>query len=150
MQLHNLIANAIASNATGLTGGSAIVNNMRGASAYPQTNLGPSPQTVVGPPSGRLTAGTWERIFLRFPVRVYVAKIRNASQAQFDTNEWVDTFISAYRGSGPNQISLGVPGVVAALIESWETDKFYELQGEPYQAIDFVVAVEVDRPETYT
>jgi hypothetical protein len=151
MNLHNQIANALASNAVGITGGTATVSTMRGVSAYPQSNLGGSPQTVIGPPRGRMTAGSLERLFIQFPMRVYVGKISTAGRTQQDVNEWVDAFISAYRGTGSYQISMGVPGVSAALIETWDTDKFYnDVQGEAYQAIDFVVAVEVDRPETYS
>jgi hypothetical protein len=149
--LHNQIAAGLATVAAGITGGSAYISTMRGAHAAPMSNLPPAPQTVIGPPSGRLTAAAHESLAIRFPMRVYLGKLRNLEQTQHDTNEWIDAFIVAFRGSAGMGIDLGLAalGVTAALIESWDSDKYYEINNEPIQLIDFVVAVFVDRPVVY-
>ena len=33
---------------------------------------------------------------------------------------------------------------------SWDTDRFYTVGGQDYQAIDFQIRVEVERAATYT
>lgn len=146
--LHNLIASAIATNAVSVVGGSASQSTMRGSSAGPVSNLGPAPQTVVGPPKGRIVPGSWEVMELTYPVRVYTAKLRNASQTQHDVNEWLDAFIAAFRTG--ITLSLSASGVMQSVISTWDTDRFYEVGGEPYQAIDFEVTVTIAQAETYT
>lgn len=144
--LHNQIATALANTALTVVGGTASISTMRYSSPAPLTNVPPAPVTIIGPPSGRLTPGSWEIMEVRFPMRIYTAKLRNSTQTQHDVNEWVDAFIATFRTG----ITLGLAGVMQAVIESWNTDAFYEVQGEPYQAVDFVVAVVVAQGETYT
>lgn len=146
--LHNQIASAIAADALTVVGGTASQSTMRGSVAGPTSNLGPAPQTVVGPPNGRITPGSWEVIEIKFPVRVYTAKLRNATQTQHDVNEWLDAFIAAYRTG--ITFGLSALGVMQVVIDSWNTDAFYEVGGEPYQAIDFTVSVYVASGQTYT
>ena len=144
--LHNQIAQQLAINAQIVTGGTASISNMRGAFPYPKSNIPPAPVTVIGPPKGRQIASSEEEhLFMLFPMRVYVGKIREAAQTQHDINEWVDAFLLSFR----NGISLG--GLVTdAHIESWDTDKFYQVGDEGYQAVDFVISVELLRTATYT
>lgn len=146
--LHNQIATALANTALTVVGGTASISTMRYSSPGPSSNLPPAPVTVIGPPSGRLSAASWEVLDIRFPMRVYSAKLRSASQTQHDVNEWIDGFLTTYR-SGIT-LALSSLGVMEAIIESWNSDAFYEINGEPYQAIDFVVLVQVARAETYT
>jgi hypothetical protein len=144
--LHNQIAEALANTATQVIGGTASINNMRGAYPSPKASMPPAPITIIGPPTGRLTPGSSQEIyFIKYPMRVYVGRLRDSSQTMHDVNEWVDAFLIWYRGG----ISLG--GLVTqAVIESWDTDKFYEIGGEDYQAVDFVIACEVYNSTTYT
>lgn len=146
--LHNQIANALASNAVNVVGGSAFQAVMRYGVAGPATNLPPAPVTVIGPPRGRQVPGSWEIAEIEFPMRVYMGKLRNATQTQHDVSEWVDGFRTYYRTG----ITLGLSnlGVMQAIISAWNTDVFYEVGGEPYQAIDFTVNVTVATGETYT
>ena len=60
----------------------------------------------------------------------------------------LDAFLTAFRsGISLNLASLGVS---AALITDWNTDRFYDIGGESYQAVDFTVQVDVYRSATYT
>lgn len=144
--LHNQIAAAIASNALNVAGGTAQVSVMRTTSAYPESNIQPAPLTIVGPATGRLTPGSSQEIFfLRFPMRFYTPRLRNNAQTMHDVYEYVDGFLTQFR----KVISFG--GIdTEAVIESWDTDKFYSIGEEDYQAIDFVVKVEVYNNVTYT
>lgn len=142
----NLIATGLATTAKNVTGGSAAVTTMRGAAGTPLDTIPGAPYTVVGPPQGNLTPGSWEIVLYRFPMRCYVARLSDSARMQHDTNEYLDGFLTAFRTG----IELGVAGVVSATIETFDTDKFQEVGTEEYQLIDFVVRVEVARGETYT
>lgn len=148
--LHNQIAQALATAATTVVGGTASVSTMRGSSAGPKANLPPVPYTVVGPPSGRqIPASSEEQLFIRYPMRCYVGKIRDGVQTQHDINEFLDAFLITFRNLGG--LGISISGQVTDVhIESWDTDKFYEVGGEAYQAIDFTVVAEVERTATYT
>ena len=146
--LHNQIAQGIANIAQNVIGGTASINAMRYTAPTPVSNIPPAPATIVGPPRGRIATASWEVVQITYPVRVYTAKIMKSSVTQHDVNEWVDAFIAAYR-TGITE-GLSSLGVMEVIIESWDTDKFYEVGGEGYQAIDFVVDVEVLRTATYT
>lgn len=143
--LHNQIASALATSATSVVGGTATITTMRGSSPTPLSTLPAAPWTVIGPPKGQITPAMEEVLHITFPMRIYTGKLASDDRTQHDTNEWLDAFLLAYRTG----ITLG--GIVSeATIRTWNTDVFYEINGEPYQAVDFTVEVWTTRATTYT
>jgi len=137
--LHNQIGTALATKVAAIAG-------MAGASATPVDSIPNTPYGVVGPPSGRLEPGNWETITAVYPLRIYIGRTSDAARTQTDANDFLDLFIAAMRAG----ITLGIAGVSAALLSSWNTDRFYPIGGEDYQAVDATVTVEIDQPESYT
>ena len=144
--LHNQIAPALAAQALAVVGGTAVVSTMRETFPGPASTVGGFPFTIIGPPKGRQVPASSETVLTaRFPMRVYVAKVSSGLRAQFDINEWVDAFRAAWV-TGCTLGSL----VTFSWIESWDTDRWYTIGGEDYQAIDFVAGIETEIHETYT
>ena len=137
--LHNLIATALAAKAAAVAG-------MAGGSATPLDSLSGTPYLVIGPPRGQLTPSNWERMFIVFPMHLFYARISSADRDQTAINDLLDLVIAAFRLN----ITLGVPGVVEAVIASWDTNKVQDVGSESYQLIEFLVSVEVDQPAAYT
>lgn len=142
--LTNQIATGIATQAAAVSGGTATVATMQGSSSEPVDGVPTTPYTIVGPPRGRMLSGSWEQLIYQFPMRCYLARLGSGSLTQHDVNEYLDNFLTAWR------VNLTIGGVVTEQhIVSWDTDKFYAVAGEDYQAIDFVVEVTVYRSATY-
>lgn len=145
--LHNLVAQALATKAAGISG-------MAGASPTPIDSLNAPPWAVVGPPKGQLfQPGAEERMFLVYPIRVYVARLASSDRDQVAINDFTDLFILGWRdtSAGGLGITLGLAGtVMEALLLSWDTDKFATVGQEEYAVVDFVCRVEVARQATYT
>lgn len=137
--LHNTVATALATTVAGITG-------MSGCSPVPIDSLNATPWGVVGPPKGQLLQpGSWERFLLTFPLRVYLARVSSSDRDQVAINDFLDLFLVGFRSG----ITLG--GVVTeAIIKSWDTDRFYTIGGEDFQAIDFVIGVELERAASYS
>ena len=137
--LHNTIASQIATTVAGVT-------SVQACSPTPVDSIPATPFGVVGPPKGQLfQPGSWERLLLQFPLRIYVSRIASADRDQTTTNDFLDNFLTAFRTG----ITLG-GNVQQCVIVSWDTDRFYTVNNEDYQAIDFVLSVEVERSATYT
>ena len=137
--LHNLVATGLATTVAGIAG-------VSGCSPVPIENVNATPWGVIGPPKGQLLQpGGWERLLLQYPLRMYVARVSTPDRDQVAINDFLDLFLVAFR-SGITQTAL----ITEAIIKSWDTDRFYTLGGEDYQAIDFVIAVEVERAASYT
>lgn len=137
--LHNLIA-------TGLAADAAAVSGIQGSSATPVDGLSTTPFVVVGPPRGTMIGGSWERLFLVYPMTLFFLRAASADRDQVAINDLVDNFIAQFRFG----ITLGVAGVCEALISSWDTNKEQDVGGDTYQVVDFAVTVEVDRAASYT
>lgn len=137
--LHNLVANALAADAAAVAG-------VIGSSAVPVDSLPNTPFVVVGPPRGQITTGSWERLFIVFPMHLFYGRLSSADRDQVAINDLLDLFIAQFRTG----ITMGVAGVVEAVIASWDTNKEQDVAGESYQLIEFQVSVEVDRPASYT
>jgi len=137
--LHNQIGTALSVKV-------AAIGGMAGCSATPVDSIPNTPYGVVGPPSGRLEQGNWETINAIYPLRIYIGRTSDAARTQTDANDFLDLFIAAMRVG----ITLGIAGVSAALLDSWNSDRFYSVGGEDYQAVDASVRVEIDQPESYT
>lgn len=137
--LHNQIA-------AGIEADAAAVAGISQHSPVPVDNIPSTPFAVVGPPKGTMVApGAWEVMSLQYPLRIYYA--RNTSDLdQTALNDFVDLFIAQFRLG----VTLAVAGVVAAQLTTWDTGKFYDVNGSTFQAIDFTVSVEVARAATYT
>jgi hypothetical protein len=137
--LHNLVAQGLAADAAAVAG-------IQGASATPVDALPATPFVVIGPPRGSMVGGSWERLFLIYPMHLFFIRAASADRDQVAINDFCDLFITGFRTG----ITLGVAGVVEALIASWDTNKEQDVNGDTYQLIEFVVSVEVDRPASYT
>ncbi len=137
--LHNLVAQGLAADA-------ALVAGVQGSSATPVDGLPVTPFVVIGPPRGSITPGSWERLFITYPMHLFFIRAASADRDQVAINDFLDLFITGFRAG----ITLGVAGVVEAVIASWDTNKEQDVGGETYQLIEFAVSVEVDRAATYT
>ena len=137
--LHNLVATALAADASA-------VATISGASATPVDTLPNTPYVVIGPPRGTIITGSWERLFIVYPMHLFYARTSTADRDQVALNDLVDLFISGFRTG----ITQGVAGVVEAVIASWDTNKVQDVGGESYQLVEFLICVEVDRAATYT
>jgi hypothetical protein len=139
MGLTNQISTAIAAQAAGVAG-------MVGGSATPLDTIPNTPYAVVGPSSGRIDQpGSWERLYWTVPWRCYVARISNGALVQTDVNDLLDLILVTFRTG----ITLG--GLVSqSVIATWQTDRYYTVGIEDYQAIDFVNTVELERSASYT
>ncbi len=137
--MHNQIA-------TGLAALAASVTGMTGCSPVPVETIPNTPYGVIGPPKGSLLQpGSWERLLLQYPMRIYVCRVGTPDRDQVVVSDLVDLFLVTFRTG----IELGTI-VTEAIIKTWDTDRFYTVGGEDYQAIDWLVGVEVERPATYT
>ena len=137
--LHNQIA-------AGIEADAAAVAGITQHSPVPVDNIPSTPFAMVGSPKGTMLApGSWEVFTLQFPLQIFYAR-NTADLDQTALNDFVDLFISQFRLG----VTLAVAGVVAAQIVSWDTGKYYNVDGSTFQAIDFTVAVEVARAATYT
>lgn len=137
--LHNLVATALATDAAAVTG-------IAGSSPTPIETLPGTPYVVIGPPRGQIVTGSWERMFLVYPMHLFYARVQNPNLDQTSLNDYCDLFITQFRTG----ITMGVAGVVEAVIASWDTNKEMTVGDEDYQLIEFLVSVEVDRAATYT
>lgn len=137
--LTNQIANAIGAQYAAIAG-------MSGVSARPVDKIPATPFTVVGGPAGRIDQpGSWERTYWTVPVRVFVARVSADDLTQADVSDMLDLILVALRAG----ITLGAL-VSQSVITTFDTDRFYTIGGEDYQAIDLVHTVELERSATYT
>jgi hypothetical protein len=74
-----------------------------------------------------------------------VARVKSADREQSTVNDTLDLFLTGWR-TGITLSAL----VTEAIIKSWDTDRFYSVNGEDWQAIDLVIGVEVERAASYT
>lgn len=137
--LHNLVATALAADAAAVTG-------ISGASPAPLETLPGTPYVVIGPPRGSIVTGSWERLFIFYPMHLFYARVQTPALDQVAINDLLDLFIAQFRTG----ITMGVAGVVEVVIASWDTNKEMAVGDMDYQLIEFVVSVEVDRPASYT
>ena len=135
------ITNTIASDlAAWFSGMSGVV-----ASAVPVDTIPNTPYAVVAGPKGQLIPASWEQRTYRFTVHYLVARTTDESRTQTALNDALDDVIDHIRLQG---ITLG--GVVtSALLSSFDTEKFYAIGTEQYQAIDFDFDIEVYAGETW-
>lgn len=133
------IASFLATKAAGVAG-------VRGASARPVDTLPGTPYAVVGAVrSGSIIPGSWERVHMTFPVRLYVARTSDAARTASTVNGFVDSFIGAFRTGGSESGTVS-----STLITSWDTDVYEQVGAELYQCVDFDIEVVVTSAAGYT
>lgn len=133
------IASFIATKAAGVAG-------VRGASPRPIDTLPATPYAVVSPVrSGSVIPGSWERVHMTFPLRLYVARTADASRTASLVNGFVAAFIAAFRAGGTESSTVS-----STLITSWDTDVYEEVGAELYQCVDFAIEVVSTSAAGYT
>jgi hypothetical protein len=130
---------------TAVVAKAATITGMRGTSAKMPDSIGATPWTVVGPHSGELSPGSWEKYVYSFPLYCYLERTADDARTQAILNDLLDAFIIAYRSG----ISLG--GTVAqTLVRSWNTDRYTEISTSKFQILELTVETTVVGGQTYT
>lgn len=135
------IATAIAATVAGASG-------MRGCSSSVLDTIPGTPYGALGLPRVSVDAGAWERITYVWPLHILVARVADGPRTATATFDLLDAIIVAFRTGISGGLSAS--GVIETLIETGEIDRFYEVGGEEYQALDLVLTTTVGRPTTYT
>lgn len=133
------IAQFVATKAAGVSG-------IRGASPSPVDTLPGTPYAVVQPVrTGSVIPGSWERVHMTFPLRIYIGRIADAVRTQGLINPFVNDVLAAFRTSGTES------GTVAStLVTTWESDLYEVVGSETYQVLQFEVEVIVNNAVGYT
>lgn len=123
---------------TGLTGG---------ALAEHPDALGTTPVIVMGMPKGQTRSGSQQRTTIEQPFRLYVERVADEARTAALVDPWVDAVIAAL---APINSAQG-PGLWAVITGiDWDTDKYYEVAGAAYHAIDFTAHLEqIETVNTY-
>jgi hypothetical protein len=141
MGLTSDIANAVATKVGAVAG-------IRGASPRDPDTIPVTPWAVVALPRITIEAGSFETMFLEFPLRMYVARVSDGTrvtQAAYDTFD--DVMAALWTG-----ISYGMSaqGVAQGLLDEVDFDKFWEVGGEIYQGWEGTLTVTVAQGRTWT
>lgn len=137
--LTNQIATGLAAEVSSLTG-------IVARSATPVDTIPNAPFWYVGPPKLMSVAGSWEQRSYNFPLHLLVAMTDSSDRDQVAINDFLDLTLNAFRTG----ITLSVATVVSAEIKAADTDKFYTLDTQEYQSIDFDCLVTCMGPASYT
>lgn len=141
MGLTNDIAAAVAAKVGAVSG-------MRGCSPRDPDTLPATPWAVLGLPKVTVSAGSWERIDLAFPLRVYAARVSDDPRVTAGVYDQFDLLLDALRTG----ISYGLSGsgVAQGLLDDVDFDRFWEIGGETYQGFEGTLTVTVAAGRTYT
>jgi hypothetical protein len=135
------IATAIAATVAGASG-------MRGCASADLDTIPGTPYGAVGLPKVRVDQGAWERVTYTWPVRLFVARVSDGPRTTVAVYDLIDAVVVAFRTGISGGLSAS--GVLETLIETGDADKFYDVGGETYQALDMTVTTTVGRSTTYT
>jgi len=136
-------ANAIA---TWISNTAAGVLGIRGASPTPLDSIPVTPYAVVGPIAGAtVIPGSWERVHLPYPLRIYVGRISGAGRDDNLVLSLVNGLIAAFRFGGTESGT-----VASSLLTHFDTALMEELGGTAYRVIDATVEVVVNSGSGYT
>ena len=135
------IATAIAATVAGASG-------MRGCASADIDTIPGTPYGALGMPKVTVSAGTWEEFTYTWPLRLFVARVADGPRTVATTYDLIDAIIVAFRSG--IQGGLAASGVMETLIESGDADRFYDVGGEMYQALDMTLTTKVGRGTTYT
>lgn len=137
---YNAIAQWVATTAQGAD------SRIRGSSPYPLDTIPGTPYAVVGPPpQTTVIHGSWERVHIGFPLRIYVGRIADASRNSQLVTGMVGNLIAAFRLGGTEGGT-----VASSLLDDIKTDIYEEIGSERYQVIDATVNVVVNDATGYT
>ena len=119
---------------------------IRGSSPEPLDTIPGTPYAVVGPP-GEITVlhGSWERVHIPYPLRVYVGRLADASRSTKTVNSMIGNLIAAFRLGGTEGGT-----VASSLLDGIRSDLYEDLGSERYQVIDATVNVVVNDATGYT
>lgn len=137
--LTNQIATALAAEAQAVTG-------IASASSVPVESVPNTPFIYIGPAKLTQIGGSWEEREYHFVMHLLIARVGSEDRDQVAIDDLLDLVLNAFR----NGITLGIAGVVSALLVAADTDKFYTIGTMDYQSIDFDVSVTVMSGQTYT
>lgn len=134
----NAIATWIASTAAGVSG-------MVGASSTPLDTIPNTPYAVVGDPKITIVPGSWERVHLAYPMRVYVGRMAGAGRDATTVRSLINGLIAAFRLGGTESGT-----VASSLLTDLDTNLFEDLGGTSYRVMDGTVEVVVNSGSGYT
>ncbi len=122
----------------GLTGGAL--------SEHPDS-LASTPVIVMGMPKGTTRSGSQQRTQIEQPFRLYIERIADEARTAALVDPWVNSVIAALAPINSAQGS-GLWTVITGI--DWDTDKYYEVAGAAYHAIDFTAHMEqIETVSTY-
>ncbi len=123
---------------SGLTGG---------ALAQHPDAIATTPVIVVGMAKGQTRTGSQQRTTIEQPFRLYIERVADEARTAAAVEPWVNNVIAAL---APINSAQG-PGLWAVITGiDWDTDKYYEVAGSAYHAIDFIAHLEqIETVSTY-
>jgi hypothetical protein len=123
---------------SGLTGGAL--------ATHPDT-ISTTPCIVVGMPKGSTRTGSQQRTTIEQPFRLYVERVADEARTAALVQPWVTAVIAALAPINSAQ-TAGLWAVITGI--DWDTDRYYEVGGAAYHAIDFTVHMEqIETVSTY-
>jgi hypothetical protein len=128
----------------------AAINGVRGCASTEVDTIPSSPYGSVGLPTYTVSPGSWERQVIRWPVRVFVARVQDEPRVTTSAYDVADGLVVAMRTGVSGGTALAAAGLVAMVVESIDLDRFYSIGGEDYHTVEAVVATTVAHGATYT
>jgi hypothetical protein len=118
-----------------------------GSSSVPVNTVPDTPYVYVGPPRIASTLGSWTILEYHFPLHYLLARLSGDEAVdQAAINDALDLVLAQFTLG----ITLGIAGVVSAEIKTGDTDKFYTIGTQQYQAVDLDVVVTWAGPKSPT
>lgn len=128
----NLIAQSAIAVASSISG-------IRGGSAWDVDTIPVTPYVVAGMSRADVTPGDRTVVRGEIPIRLYVERMADSARDTNTVNSYVNTFITTFA------LDQDLGGhVTDATITAWDADRFYQVGGALYAAVDFTLSFFVD------